>query len=70
MNSSIEQAWKLARHRYAGIDVKVEQALALLDTLPVFMHCWQGDDVAGFEYPSVALMEGDPGYRQLSRQSD
>lgn len=58
MNPSLEQAWQLARQRYADIDVNVEQALALLDTLPVSMHCWQGDDVAGFEDPSCALTGG------------
>ncbi|AHF75841.1 L-rhamnose isomerase [Sodalis praecaptivus] len=58
MNSSLEQAWQLAKQRYADSDVNVEQALALLDTLPVSMHCWQGDDVAGFENPTGTLTGG------------
>lgn len=58
MNSSLEQAWQLAKQRYADIDVNVDQALALLDTLPVSMHCWQGDDVAGFENPTGTLTWG------------
>jgi L-rhamnose isomerase len=33
--------------------VDVEEALRQLDRLPVSMHCWQGDDVAGFENPAV-----------------
>ncbi|CAK8736911.1 L-rhamnose isomerase [Sodalis praecaptivus] len=58
MNSSLEQAWQLAKQRYADSDVNAEQALALLDTLPVSMHCWQGDDVAGFENPTGTLTGG------------
>ncbi|RLR18165.1 L-rhamnose isomerase, partial [Sodalis-like symbiont of Bactericera trigonica] len=58
MNPALEQAWQLARQRYADIDVDVEQALTLLDPLPVSMNCWQGDDVAGFEDPSGALTGG------------
>ncbi len=36
----------------------VEEALRQLDRLPVSMHCWQGDDVAGFENPAGSLTGG------------
>lgn len=58
MSQSIEQAWNLAKQRFADINVNVEGALELLDTLPVSMHCWQGDDVAGFENTGGALTGG------------
>ncbi len=58
MSQSLEQAWQLAKQRYADSDVSVDGALELLDTLPVSMHCWQGDDVAGFENPGGALTGG------------
>ncbi|TCV96916.1 L-rhamnose isomerase [Biostraticola tofi] len=58
MSQSLEQAWQLAKQRYADIDVSVDGALELLDTLPVSMHCWQGDDVAGFENPGGSLTGG------------
>ncbi|QWA11986.1 L-rhamnose isomerase [Sodalis ligni] len=58
MSQSIENAWQLARQRYADINVDVDAALTLLDTLPVSMHCWQGDDVAGFENPTGSLTGG------------
>ncbi|WP_413729476.1 L-rhamnose isomerase [Sodalis sp. RH22] len=58
MSQSIEQAWLLAKQRFADINVNVEGALELLDTLPVSMHCWQGDDVAGFENTGGALTGG------------
>ncbi len=34
---------------YASWDVDVEKALARLATIPISLHCWQGDDVQGFE---------------------
>ncbi|WP_140919007.1 L-rhamnose isomerase [Limnobaculum xujianqingii] len=58
MTTSIDQAWNLAKARYAEFNVDVESALKLLDTLPVSMHCWQGDDVAGFENTGGALTGG------------
>lgn len=48
MTNSIEQAWDLAKQRFAAVGVDVDAALTRLDTLPVSMHCWQGDDVTGF----------------------
>lgn len=58
MSQSIEQAWQLAKQRFAEINVNAEGALELLDTLPVSMHCWQGDDVAGFENTGASLTGG------------
>lgn len=49
MTTQLEQAWEIAKQRYAAAGVDVEEALRQLDRLPVSMHCWQGDDVAGFE---------------------
>lgn len=45
----IEQVYKLACEAYAEHGVNVEQALKTLAKVPVSMHCWQGDDVGGFE---------------------
>ena len=47
--SSVEQAYQLARERYAALGVDTEQALARMATIPISLHCWQGDDVGGFE---------------------
>lgn len=38
-----------ARERYAKFGVDTEAALATLMSTPISMHCWQGDDVRGFE---------------------
>lgn len=48
-NGSVEKAYELARERYAEFGVDTEQAMATLKTVPVSLHCWQGDDVGGFE---------------------
>lgn len=64
----LEQAWELAKQRFAAVGIDVEEALRQLDRLPVSMHCWQGDDVSGFENPEGSLT-GDSGYWQLSGQS-
>lgn len=54
----IEQAYTLARERYAEYGVDTEAALATLATVPLSIHCWQGDDVGGFERPAAALTGG------------
>ena len=45
----IETAYEIARSRYAELGVNTEQALSALRRLSVSLHCWQGDDVGGFE---------------------
>lgn len=58
MTTHIHQAWELAKQRFAAVGVDAEAALSQLDRLPVSMHCWQGDDVAGFENPQGQLTGG------------
>jgi len=43
------KAYAFAKERYAAIGVDTEAAIEKLDAIPVSMHCWQGDDVRGFE---------------------
>ena len=48
-----------AKTRYAALGVDVESAIKLLKTVPVSLHCWQGDDVRGFDTdPSKPLTGG------------
>ncbi len=54
----IEQAYTLARERYAEYGVDTEAAFATLAAVPLSIHCWQGDDVGGFERPAAALTGG------------
>ena len=54
----IEKAYNLAKERYAEIGVDVEAAMGLLEKIPISLHCWQGDDVGGFETPDSELSGG------------
>ena len=47
--------FKSASERYAEVGVNVEAALAAAAALPLSLHCWQGDDVGGFERAGAAL---------------
>lgn len=46
---NIEKAYELARERYASIGIDTEAALKKLADIHISLHCWQADDVAGFE---------------------
>lgn len=45
----VEKAFELAKERYAAVGVDVDVALANLQKLAISIHCWQADDVVGFE---------------------
>lgn len=47
--SSVDKRYELAREQYAAIGVDTDKAIKRLLTVPISMHCWQGDDVGGFE---------------------
>jgi L-rhamnose isomerase len=44
-----DKSFELAKERYAEIGVDVDRALATLKKVSISLHCWQGDDVGGFE---------------------
>jgi L-rhamnose isomerase len=50
MARGIEQAYEHARERYQELGVDTDAAIKRLGALSVSMHCWQGDDVGGFEH--------------------
>ena len=56
--SKIQDAYALAKERYAELGVDTEQALARLENISISLHCWQGDDVGGFENPGGDLTGG------------
>lgn len=47
--TAITTAYGLARERYAALGVSADRALERLRRAPISLHCWQGDDVGGFE---------------------
>lgn len=48
-SAAVERAYRLARERYQAAGVDTERALKKLSAIPISLHCWQGDDVGGFE---------------------
>jgi L-rhamnose isomerase len=56
--ASIEKAYKLAKEQYAALGVDTEKALAELKKIKISLHCWQTDDVGGFEKPGAELGGG------------
>jgi L-rhamnose isomerase len=55
---AVEAAYDLARERYAALGVDTEAALTQLAQVSLSLHCWQGDDVGGFENPGGELTGG------------
>jgi len=54
----IQESYDLAREKYAELGVDTEEALKKLDSIAISVHCWQGDDVTGFENPDAELTGG------------
>lgn len=57
-DSKIQNAYALAQERYAEFGVDTDAALARLAEVTISLHCWQGDDVVGFEDPNRQLSGG------------
>jgi L-rhamnose isomerase len=55
---SIEKSFAFAQERYSQLGVDVDQALKSLSQIPISLHCWQGDDVGGFENSGATLGGG------------
>lgn len=57
-DTAINQAYELAKERYASIGIDTEKVLSQLQDFHLSMHCWQADDVKGFEVQAGALSGG------------
>ena len=51
-------SYQEAKQKYAAIGVDTDAAIARLKTVPISLHCWQGDDVTGLESLGGALDGG------------
>lgn len=59
MNSNgIVSAYEIAKQRYAAFGVNTDTVLKSLEKIPISLHCWQGDDVGGFENPDAEIGGG------------
>ena len=54
----VDRAYALAKERYSELGVDVDRALDRLSRIAISLHCWQGDDVVGFENSGQALGGG------------
>ncbi|NSW95037.1 MAG: L-rhamnose isomerase [Bacteroidales bacterium] len=54
----IFQLYNCAKEEYARVGVDTETALKKLDKIQISLHCWQTDDVGGFEMPDAVLGGG------------
>ncbi|MCR4773619.1 MAG: L-rhamnose isomerase [Prevotella sp.] len=50
----IEKAYAVAKERYAALGVDTDKAIETLKKTPISLHCWQADDVVGFERNEAA----------------
>ena len=56
--ANILKSYELAKERYAALGVDTDKALDTLKSTPISLHCWQTDDVIGFETPDGVLSGG------------
>lgn len=56
--NSVSAAFSIAEEQYASIGVDVQAALGTLKQIAISVHCWQGDDVSGFEGNDTELGSG------------
>jgi L-rhamnose isomerase len=57
-SAAVKRAYDLAQHRYQTAGVDTEKALKKLAGIPISLHCWQGDDLGGFETSATGLGGG------------
>jgi len=55
---NITSAYQIAKEQYAEHGVDVDAAMRRLESIPISIHCWQRDDVGGFETPGAELSGG------------
>lgn len=57
-DNAVTAVYDHAKERYAALGVDTDAAIETLATVPISLHCWQGDDVIGFEDPDRGLSGG------------
>jgi len=54
----VEKSYQLAKEAYAAIGVDTDAVQKKMDEVVISLHCWQTDDVGGFETPDASLSGG------------
>jgi len=57
-NDLITRAYEIAKEQYAVLGIDTEKVITAMDNITISLHCWQADDVGGFETPDAALSGG------------
>jgi L-rhamnose isomerase len=55
---SIKESYKLAKEQYASLGIDTDKVIDEMDKINISLHCWQTDDVGGFEKPGAELGGG------------
>jgi L-rhamnose isomerase len=58
MSELIKKAYEIAKEQYAAIGVDTDAAIEKMKGVNISLHCWQTDDVGGFETPDAELSGG------------
>jgi len=56
--ATVQSAYELAKERYAAVGVNTDSVLEKIQKISLSLHCWQADDVTGFENPDGVLSGG------------
>lgn len=56
--TDIETAYQIAKKQFAELGIDTDEAIKKVNDIPISIHCWQGDDVRGFENPEKKLSGG------------
>lgn len=54
----VKKGYEVAKEFYAAYGIDVDKAIREVDSTPISIHCWQGDDVGGFEKKEGGLSGG------------
>ena len=55
---SVKRLMEIAKERYAAVGIDTDKVLDQMQDFHLSMHCWQADDVAGFENQGGSLTGG------------
>ncbi len=57
-SNQTEDSYEIAKVKYAELGVDTDLVIEKMENIPLSIHCWQGDDVGGFEHPNSQLTGG------------
>ncbi|MEG2361456.1 MAG: L-rhamnose isomerase, partial [Christensenella sp.] len=58
MGKNVAGQYEAAKERFAEFGVDTDKAVSAMEQVEISMHCWQGDDVTGFEVSEQGMSGG------------